>query len=110
MKSEKDNISPKIRAKADNYSHVALTILAVLLVMGIDFEPWFEARREISIAQARAISEISIDEAKAESKIKIMRMQIEVNKSEHNKLCTNEFKELKAQVKHNTELAHKGNK
>jgi len=54
----------------DKIADSIIKLAAALLVVGINFSPYFEAKRDIGIENARA-----------ESRVKILRMELEVERA-----------------------------
>jgi len=65
----------------DKIADSIIKLAAALLVVGINFAPYFESKRDIAIEQERAKSIIAIDQAKAISKIDILKMELELEKA-----------------------------
>ncbi len=81
----------------DKIADSIIKLAAALLVVGINFSPYFEAKRDISIENARA-----------ESRVKILKMELEVEKAKT--LSNNVILEIEKRLKKVESIAHKEGK
>ena len=94
----KDDHTPtKVKEWADSFIYVSLALGAVL---GVNFTPYFEAKRDIAIEQA-----------KAKSKVEILKMELELEKIKRKPVNTSpeiygRIDELETNMKYVLSMAH----
>lgn len=94
---KEDHTPAKVKEWADSFIYVSLALGAVL---GVNFTPYFEAKRDIAIEQA-----------KAKSKIEILKMELELEKIKRQPINTSpeiygRMDELESSMKYVLSMAH----
>ena len=61
MSDKTEYVYPKARMWADSFVYIALALLSLLVAAGIDFGPYFEAKRDVAIMKMQ----VEVEQMKA---------------------------------------------